>query len=278
MHKGVTMKSLLVRFFLPVSMVLLTACEGEFTVGGNVSGLSGGELVLQNNSSDDESIRQNGSYEFDTELSNGESYFVTVRQQPAGHTCTVANASGDVEDEDVNNVNVTCNAEPITVSSASGIPQSLDGTWSSCQFNAVQDEKQVWVISNSTVEKTIHYYNSTNASCSGDPFDSTDPVTTVLSSAGESAAGTIFWDNGQNMVTAPAASGGGFLPDQPIVTKIQEHSNAGIFNTIRFIDDSDEATPWRLYQNGNAQVIDCNQDEQSGFPTCLLNIVAAEKQ
>jgi PKD repeat protein len=84
------------------------------TIGGTVTGLEGSGLVLQNNGSDDASISQNGDFVFGTPLPPDSSYSVTVASQPTNpeQVCTVAQGSGTVPDEGVDDVLVTCAEEP----------------------------------------------------------------------------------------------------------------------------------------------------------------------
>lgn len=107
--------------------ILFTACGGgggggggpapspspggaSFTVGGMVSGLASGTLVLQNNSSDNLTISTNGVFTFATAISDGASYSVTVLTQPSGLSCAVSNNTGTVSGADVTNVAVVCSA------------------------------------------------------------------------------------------------------------------------------------------------------------------------
>ena len=78
-----------------------------YSIGGTISGLSG-TLVLQNNGGDNESISANGSFTFDTELDDEDTYAVTVLTQPSGQTCVVSDGSGTVSSANVTNVSVTC--------------------------------------------------------------------------------------------------------------------------------------------------------------------------
>jgi hypothetical protein len=81
------------------------------TIGGNVTGLVGSGLVLQNNSSDDLSIDADGEFTFVTPLTPGDSYDVTVFTQPDGQFCSVENGSGEATDVNVTDVLVTCGDE-----------------------------------------------------------------------------------------------------------------------------------------------------------------------
>ena len=95
-----------------------------FTVGGTVSGLSG-TVVLQDNGADNLTVTANGPFTFATGLASGAAYAVTVKTNPAGQTCTVANGSGTMGSANVTNVAVSCSANPTftvggTVSGLSG--------------------------------------------------------------------------------------------------------------------------------------------------------------
>jgi hypothetical protein len=89
--------------------VTCTVGATTYTIGGSVSGVSAGGLVLQNNGGDDLTIGANGSFTFHTPVSAGASYNVTILSQPNGETCTVANGSGTAN-APVTDVSVTCAA------------------------------------------------------------------------------------------------------------------------------------------------------------------------
>ena len=91
-----------------------------FTVGGAVSGLSGSGLVLQNNGRDDLGVAANGGFSFATALAGGTAYAVTVKTQPGGQSCTVANGAGTVGSAHVTTVDVRC------ATAAAALPQ---GDW-----------------------------------------------------------------------------------------------------------------------------------------------------
>jgi hypothetical protein len=82
---------------------------GTYSVGGNVSGLSG-TVVLQDNGGDYLSVSAAGPFTFATDLANGAAYNVTVQTNPSGQTCSVASGSGTVGTSNVTNVAVTCSA------------------------------------------------------------------------------------------------------------------------------------------------------------------------
>lgn len=102
-----------------------------YTVGGNVSGLSGGAVVLSLNGQESLPVSAAGSFTFATKIATGGSYTVTVKTQPSQppQTCTVMSGTGTVASANVSNVSVACskNAFPIggTVTGLSGTPVVL---------------------------------------------------------------------------------------------------------------------------------------------------------
>ena len=79
-----------------------------YSVGGDVSGLTGTGLELQNNGVDTLAIAANGPFAFATELVDTAAYAVTVSTQPTGQTCSVTNDSGTIATADVTDVVVVC--------------------------------------------------------------------------------------------------------------------------------------------------------------------------
>ena len=89
-------------------------------IGGNLSGLSSGNVVLQNNGGNNLSLSANGSFAFTTALTSGTAYSVTILTQPAGQTCSVSNGSGTIGSANVTNVSVSCAALPATTYTLGG--------------------------------------------------------------------------------------------------------------------------------------------------------------
>lgn len=81
-----------------------------YSVGGTVTGLTSGGLILQNNAVADLTVQADGPYSFPASLSTGASYQVTVRTNPPSQTCVVGNASGNIANANVTNVAISCSA------------------------------------------------------------------------------------------------------------------------------------------------------------------------
>ena len=91
-----------------VTSVSVTCSNATYTIGGTVSGLVSSKMVTLANNGVDLLTVGNGSFTFATPVAYNGNYSVTVATQPAGQTCTVANASGVGLSENVTTVSVTC--------------------------------------------------------------------------------------------------------------------------------------------------------------------------
>jgi exo-beta-1,3-glucanase (GH17 family) len=83
-------------------------CKSDVTIGGTISGLVG-TVILQNNGGNSLATASNGAFTFTTAIAHGSTYSVTVRTQPLGQTCSVANGAGTAT-ANVTNVAVECAA------------------------------------------------------------------------------------------------------------------------------------------------------------------------
>ncbi|MES2611103.1 MAG: hypothetical protein V4679_12725, partial [Pseudomonadota bacterium] len=97
-----------------VSVGCETLPAGTRNLGGVVTGLVlRSPLVLQNNQGDNLTASADGRFVFNTAVASGATYAVQVQTQPAGQTCSVANASGTVGSSDVRSVQVACTGLPL---------------------------------------------------------------------------------------------------------------------------------------------------------------------
>ncbi|WP_131783575.1 hypothetical protein [Legionella gresilensis] len=102
-----------------INNVQVTCATNAYTVGGNVSGLTG-TVVLQNNGTDNLTLTSDGSFTFPTPVAQGATYQVTILTQPASQNCTVSNGSGIMGGANVTNVAVNCadNTTNLTISTS----------------------------------------------------------------------------------------------------------------------------------------------------------------
>jgi Galactose oxidase, central domain len=97
---------------------IAVTCVNSFTVGGNLSGLVGTGLVLQDNKGDNLTPTANGAFVFKNQLPTGTAYSVTVFAQPTSpaQTCTVASGTGSgTATANVTSVSVACQAVTYSV-------------------------------------------------------------------------------------------------------------------------------------------------------------------
>jgi hypothetical protein len=87
----------------------------KVSIGGTVNSLVGSGLVLQNNGGDDLAVNANGAFSFTTTVDAGSPYNVTIKTQPTGQACTVANPSGSAGTSNVTSVAVNCATGSFTV-------------------------------------------------------------------------------------------------------------------------------------------------------------------
>lgn len=95
-----------------VTNVQVNCLTNTYTISGNVSGLTGSGLVLQNNGGNNITISVNGAFTFSSAIASGNTYSVTVLTQPNGQTCGVTNGNGTVVSAPITNVQVNCTNNP----------------------------------------------------------------------------------------------------------------------------------------------------------------------
>jgi len=100
-----------------VTNVTVTCATNKVHVGGTVTGLAGGGLVLRDNGGDALAVSGNGPFAFATAIDSGLPYAVTVDTQPSGptQTCVVSGGGGTVGGADVTSVTVNCTTNTYTV-------------------------------------------------------------------------------------------------------------------------------------------------------------------
>lgn len=87
----------------------------RFSIGGQVTGLSGGSLTLQLNGASDIMVSQSGTFIFADALTLNSDYLITIVSAPAATTCTVQNGQGSLISSNISNVSVQCVQATFTV-------------------------------------------------------------------------------------------------------------------------------------------------------------------
>lgn len=137
------------RELLAFGMALLLAACGDshhtridtkpatYTIGGSISGLTTGGLVLRNDGADDLALPADAAtFQFATPITAGGSYSITPFAQPTGLTCTVNNGVGSNVKANINNIHIVCSAITHTVG---GTISGLTGSGLVLQNNSGDD-------------------------------------------------------------------------------------------------------------------------------------------
>jgi serine protease len=102
-----------------LASILLVSCSSSdsaddvdpvfssYGIGGTVTGLQG-SVTLQNNNADSITLNSNGSFTFNSKLTNGASYNVTVKTQPDSQKCSASNARGTIDGADITDILISC--------------------------------------------------------------------------------------------------------------------------------------------------------------------------
>lgn len=87
----------------------ISVSQPQFSIGGTVTGMKDAGLVLANNGGDSLSVT-GSNFVFETLLTTGSAYHVTLESEPDKQLCRLKNANGNVAEADVDNISVTCHA------------------------------------------------------------------------------------------------------------------------------------------------------------------------
>lgn len=106
-----------------VTNVAVSCVTNAYAVWGQVSGLTGSPVVLQNNGVDELTVTGNGAVKFAGKIHSGSAYDVSIASQPTEPEliCAVTGGTGKVGNSDVTTVAVDCvndNATEMPASSA----------------------------------------------------------------------------------------------------------------------------------------------------------------
>jgi hypothetical protein len=110
---------------LAVTNVAVVCADKSYSLGGSISGLIAGGLVLANGSNTFTVGINATSFTMPVDVAYGSAYAVTVQTQPSGLTCTVSNGTSTMPAAAVTGVTVTCAVLTYTVGGTiSGLTQS----------------------------------------------------------------------------------------------------------------------------------------------------------
>ena len=118
-----------------VTTVAITCSAPLYTVGGSISGLTSGGLVLQDNAGDNLTVPANATtFTFATGLKTGATYAATILTQPSApaEVCTLTNGSGTIASSNITNISVSC----VRIGQFVFVANSIDGVNSNGDISA----------------------------------------------------------------------------------------------------------------------------------------------
>lgn len=96
----------------------LTPGQPTYTISGQASGITEGNLQLTLNGDETVTLSNDGSFTFSTRLEQGEDYTVTVDGHPDHSYCDLSNAQGSMPSDHVDNVTASCEVLSIGATNA----------------------------------------------------------------------------------------------------------------------------------------------------------------
>ena len=156
--------------------VAVSCKTNTYTLGGTLSGLSEGEVVLHSSAGGDIRLSSDGSFTFETPIPSGTPFEVTVKTQPSELVCTVQNGSGKgtITDSDVKNVSVWCTDAVTFPSTASitpyGQPLGAGGGGAFFMSGASVEETFPRPVAATSLAVDLRMSDRTNGNCGGGPL------------------------------------------------------------------------------------------------------------
>ncbi|HMH27796.1 MAG TPA: choice-of-anchor tandem repeat GloVer-containing protein [Steroidobacteraceae bacterium] len=98
-----------------VASVVISCSDQSYTVGGTISGLAGGGMVLANGSDTLAVNSGASSFTMPGAVAYTSAYVLTVKTQPTGLSCSVSNGAGTMGSAAITNIAVTCSANTYTL-------------------------------------------------------------------------------------------------------------------------------------------------------------------
>jgi hypothetical protein len=96
-----------------ISNILVLCTSTSYKLKGLITGLNGRSVTLQNNGIDLSTFSSAGTSNknqitFSSNIPSGNTYNITVKNQPDGYNCNVTNSSGSITNSDILNIAVNC--------------------------------------------------------------------------------------------------------------------------------------------------------------------------
>ena len=115
-------------------------CAPTYSIGGTLSGMVAGAVVLQLNGGGNLTLAANGPFTFGPRLPDAGTYDVKVLTPPTGQVCTVTAGTGTVAAGNVTTIGVACRVVAVAVNEVYARPAS--GPYGDANGDLVRDSSQ----------------------------------------------------------------------------------------------------------------------------------------
>jgi N-acetylneuraminic acid mutarotase len=126
-----------------VTSVQVTCAVTVYTLGGTITGLTQGGLILANGSDQQPVAAGATTFTLPTGVAPGATYTVSVLQQPVGMKCTLTHYTGTMPAANVSNVQVACAQRMWTWMNGSNTAGAL-GVYSGTETPGARDSVMTW--------------------------------------------------------------------------------------------------------------------------------------
>jgi len=212
-----------VAFQATVSSTIGTIVANTHSIGGTVSGLTDGLLILINGTDVIGVSAGATSFNFSSKVRNGGTYNASILAQPSGFTvvCALSNASGTMGDADVSNVTISCHdaLAAVTTLAGSGSTGSTNGTGTAAAFYfpssvAVDSSGAVYVadFGNNLIRKVMPSGLVTTLAGGGSPANANGTGTAAgfsgpVGVAVDTSGNVYVADSGNNLIRKITSAG-----------------------------------------------------------------------
>lgn len=255
-----------------------------YTVGGTISGLTSGGLVLLDNGTDAHPVSASATqFAMPTPVAYGSAYAITVQSQPPGLVCSVSNGAGTMGAGDVTDVAVACEKNTSILYSFQGgsdgqgpvgpLLQATDGNfYGTTNIGGSHGDGTVFEVTPAGVESVLHTFAGSDGTnpqggliedASGNFFGTT-------TNGGSSGYGTAFKIAANHTETVLHSFIKGSDGGYPICTLVQDGSG-NLFGTT-WGGGLTHGIVFKITSGGAEQVLHSFADNSTdgGYPTAGL--------
>jgi uncharacterized repeat protein (TIGR03803 family) len=266
--------------------VTVSCMVNAYTVGGTISGLTAGGLVLLDNGADASTLPGNSAqFTMPTPIASGGIYAITVQSQPTGLVCSVSNGTGTNVSGNVTNVAIACQTNTSVLyffqggsdgrQPAAGLLQGADGNfYGMTSAGGTSSDGTIFEVTPAGAETVLHTFAGSDGRDPGGGLieDASGNFFGTTSYGGNSDFGTAFElaANGSESVLHSFIKGGdGGYP----ICSVVEDGSGDLYGTT-WGGGSSHGIVFEITSGGTENVLHsfANGSSDGGYPTSGLTL------